>query len=716
MSFRMASRTGLVIALAIALAIAAIPAQLTPTATASDQEYIEALGDVQSAGQEYIPGQVIVKFKPGVMDSAIEAVSDRFGLASLYQSPFAGFEVVQAVEGTSVAELIDALSSLPEIEYAEPNAIRHAFWSPNDTYYPYQWNFGQINMESAWDLDTVSPVHGGDPSVVVAVIDSGVAFEDYNPAPGETYLRAPDLVNTSFTAGYDFANGDAHPNDDHQHGTHVCGTIAQSTNNSSGVAGIAFNITIMPVKVLDENGDGTDQQVADGIYWATNNGADIINMSLGGPGSTQTLEDAVAYAYSNGVTVICAAGNAYQAGNLPQYPAAYDDYCIAVGATRYDQTRAYYSSTGSYLDIAAPGGDMTVDQNGDGQWDGVLQQTFAYQNPMAFGFYFAQGTSMASPHVAGVAALILSQHPGLTPDQVREALETTATDIGAGGWDAQFGWGLLNAPAAVSWTPPMPPEVSTNSESGVTWDSATLHGTLGDKGSASSVDVSFQLASDDYYTSHAGYEYEYSAGTMTSTGPFSYLCDATLEPGTAYHFRAKAVGDGTDHGDDVVFTTALEPPEVSTDSESGVSCASATLHGTLGNKGSASSVDVSFQLASDDYYTSHSGYEYEYSAGTMTSTGPFSYLCDGTLEPGTIYHFRAKAVGTDTAHGDDLTFTTIALGDANGDGDVNMQDVTHTELIILGYEDSTCGADANGDGDINMGDVTTIELMILGYL
>ena len=118
----------------------------------------------------------------------------------------------------------------------------------------------------------------------------------------------------------------------------------------------------MPIKVLDGSGYGTDVQVAAGIYYATDNGAKIINMSLSGSGSSSTLRNAVTYAYEHGVTVICAAGNEYLEGNQPFYPAAYDDYCIAVGATRYDQSRAYYSNTGSYLDIVAPGGDNSVDQ------------------------------------------------------------------------------------------------------------------------------------------------------------------------------------------------------------------------------------------------------------------------------------------------------------------------------------------------------------------
>ncbi len=176
-------------------------------------------------------------------------------------------------------------------------------------------------------------------------------------------------------------------------------------------------------------------------------------MSLGGAGASTTLGDAVAYAYGKGVTIVAAAGNEAQEGNPPSYPAAYDDYVIAVAATRYDQTRAYYSNYGSYVDIAAPGGDTTVDQNGDGYPDGVLQNTFnpTTQQTNDFGYWFFQGTSMATPHVAGVAALVIAT--GLTaPDQVRAAIQTTARDKGAAGWDPYYGWGIVDAYGAVSYT------------------------------------------------------------------------------------------------------------------------------------------------------------------------------------------------------------------------------------------------------------------------
>ncbi|MCH8741915.1 S8 family serine peptidase [Patescibacteria group bacterium] len=273
----------------------------------------------------------------------------------------------------------------------------------------------------------------------------------------DKYFLASDLANTNFLilTGSDLVNSDDHPNDDESHGTHVTGTIAQSTGNNLGVAGVAFNTTIMPVKVLDANGIGFSDVIADAIHFATDNGADVINMSLGTTTDVQVMRDAVEYAFNNGVTVIASAGNAFQDGNPTNYPAAYDAHVIAVGATRYDEERAYYSSTGSYVDVAAPGGDVTVNQNedtgcGNGCGDGVLQQTFLTNSPSDFGYFFYQGTSMAAPHVSGVAALLLAQDPTRTPDQIRNILQSTAEDKGAVGRDDEFGFGIIDAQAALS--------------------------------------------------------------------------------------------------------------------------------------------------------------------------------------------------------------------------------------------------------------------------
>jgi len=400
---------------------------------------------LRTAGNpRWVPNEIVVKFKHGASEEAITKINRDHGASVLSISRHGRFRRLRVPRWMSMERMAAAYRKNPNVEYAEPNYIATALMIPNDTYYSYQWNMdnrvsGGINMESAWDIQA------GDLSVIVAIIDTGVAYEDY----GASYLQAPDLAGVNFVPGYDFVNDDNHPNDDEGHGTHVTGTIAQSTNNSLGVAGIAYNCSIMPIKVLNSSGMGTYTDIAEGIYFATNNGASVINLSLGGSSPSNALEQAIAYAYNHGVTIVCAAGNEYQSGNLPLYPAAYDAYCIAVGATRYDETRAYYSNTGAYVDIAAPGGDLSVDQNHDGYGDGILQQTFA-RSPQYLGYYFYSGTSMATPHVAGVAALIISN--GVTgPDNVRLALESTAKDKGAPGRDPEYGWGLLDAAAALAF-------------------------------------------------------------------------------------------------------------------------------------------------------------------------------------------------------------------------------------------------------------------------
>ncbi len=408
-------------------------------------------------GPKWAPGEIIVKFNPGTPENVIANLNSKHGTSVLYTSPFAGFKRLRIPRGRTLAQMVEIYKRNPNVEYAEPNFIAHAFWAPNDTYYSLQWHlenaeYGGINMESAWDEGT------GHTSVIVAVIDTGVAYEDYeefvdNPGRGRdywiTYQQAPDLAGTNFVDGYDFVNDDEHPNDDEGHGTHVTGTIAQSTDNTIGVAGVAFDTSIMPVKVLDSSGSGTYADIADGIYYAADNGAKIINMSLGGASGSTTLEDAVAYAYGKGVTIVCASGNDGSATTV-SYPAAYDAYCIAVGATRYDEAVAYYSNGGPSLDLTAPGGDIYVDQNGDGYADGVLQQTFG-DNRTDWGYWFYQGTSMAAPHVSGVAALLIANDVATTPDEVREALQSTAEDKGAAGWDTEYGWGIVDAYAALTY-------------------------------------------------------------------------------------------------------------------------------------------------------------------------------------------------------------------------------------------------------------------------
>ena len=397
-------------------------------------------------GSDHDANSIIVKFVEGLSGLEKDIILSEFGCLLMETCEPGQFHLIRIPEGVAPEIMVTGLAAETAVEYAELNHQVSIFFVPDDPYYSFQWNLdndstGGINTQTAWDLQQ------GDPNVIVAVLDTGVAFENY-----AGFLQAPDLAQTPFVPGYDFVEDDVHPNDDEGHGTHVTGTIAQSTNNELGVAGVAFGCSIMPVKVLDNEGVGDHFNIAEGIYFAVEHGARVINMSFGGAATSRTLRNAVAFAYEQGVTIVCAAGNDYLEGNATSYPAAYDDYCISVGAVRYDNTRAYYSSTGPHIDLAAPGGDVTVDQNHDGYPDGVLQQTFTL-DPTDFAYYFFQGTSMATPHVSGVAALLVSR--GVTePDKVREAMEMTARDVGPVGWDMQYGWGIVDAGAALSYRVP----------------------------------------------------------------------------------------------------------------------------------------------------------------------------------------------------------------------------------------------------------------------
>ncbi|MBK5093972.1 MAG: peptidase S8, partial [Actinobacteria bacterium] len=276
---------------------------------------------------------------------------------------------------------------------------------------------------------------------IVAVLDTGVAYANRG-----RYRRSPDFNKYSFVQGYDFINSDAFPDDDNGHGTHVCGTIAQSTDNDLYVAGIAFNCSIMPVKVMDRFGHGTDVDIIDGIGYAADNGANIINMSLGGPDTNPMLEAAVNYAASKGVVICASTGNDGEEGIY--YPAAYPE-CMAVGATNRSRQRASYSNYGNEIDVVAPGGEAP---------DLIYQVTYLVEGApfSVFALIGGYGTSMACPHVAGVAALLKSHNPAWTRWQIRTAIEKTCSDLGPVGWDKGTGYGLIDAAAALGAPQPEP--------------------------------------------------------------------------------------------------------------------------------------------------------------------------------------------------------------------------------------------------------------------
>ena len=345
----------------------------------------------------------------------IEKISQKYKVTPRLNSEFSQQDNLYIVKGDK--NLLQALRKSEigkKTETIEPNYQYKTFEAPNDPDYVKQWNLRSINVESAWDETKGA-------GMTVAVIDTGVT-------------QVPDLQQTKFVKGYDFVNDKEEAYDDNGHGTHVAGTIAQSTNNNYGVAGVAYEANIMPLKVLSAYGGGTIADIAEAIRFAADNGADVINLSLGGAGESQVLEEAVNYAYNKGVVVVAAAGNENR--NSASYPARYP-HVISVAATGPSGEKAPYSNFGAGVDISAPGGSQ------DGQ---ILQETI---DPETGASMFAgfQGTSMASPHVAAVAAMVKASGVE-TPDEIREVLTQSVRKVQEDPLN-HFGAGHLDASGAV---------------------------------------------------------------------------------------------------------------------------------------------------------------------------------------------------------------------------------------------------------------------------
>lgn len=371
---------------------------------------------------DYIAGEVLVKLQPGVhLSEQAHAVgldahaTGRFndllrdlGAAAAESLGTGSYRVVFD-QAADPARLVDRIATDPLVVFAEPNGMRHSLRVPNDPAVPQQWALETIQAFDAWDLTTGS-------EIVVAVLDTGVS-----PAH-------PDLAG-KVLPGYNAMQNNARSDDNNGHGTAVAGLIAASTDNDTGIAGMCWNCRILPVKVLSVRGGGDDASVARGVRWATDSGARIINMSLGGSRDSQTLHEAIQYAYSRGVLIVASSGNEREQGNPVNYPAAYPEV-LAVGATGNTDVITGFSNTGDYVALAAPG---------VGLWTTVLNGNYGPPN----------GTSFSSPYVAGVAGLVWSLRPDLSNADVACVLQASADDKGAPGKDPEYGWGRLNALQAV---------------------------------------------------------------------------------------------------------------------------------------------------------------------------------------------------------------------------------------------------------------------------
>ena len=364
---------------------------------------------------------IIVKFRPGTTSTEATRSLARYGFQSGIQPELAklGLSVIRVPAGQASAALA-ALQRDPSVALAHPSRPVRIQETPNDPNWSLQYGAVHIQSPQAWDITT------GTVSVTIAIVDTGVD------------LTHPDL-QPNIIMGINVISPTLSPQDDHGHGTHVAGIAAAVGNNNLGVAGTTWNARIMPVKVLDQTGNGDDAGVAVGIVWAADHGAQVINLSLGGPCPSPVMEMAVTYAYTMGVTVVAAAGN-YGITSDPRVlcPAA-SPHAIAVGATDQSNNRASFSNYGPELDLAAPGVSI-------------------YSTTLGGGYDYKSGTSMATPFVAGAAALLAGWPQFSTPDAIRIALEATALDLGAVCRDPYFGAGLVQVFAALNYTTATPPK------------------------------------------------------------------------------------------------------------------------------------------------------------------------------------------------------------------------------------------------------------------
>ncbi len=365
----------------------------------------------EAYSQDFVSNQVLVKFQPW-------AERNRQVIGRLYNAKVrgeidgTGFHRLTLGKGSSPVSAALYMNQDVRIDEVEFNYKRYIAVRPNDPFYASQWALARLGAEQAWEIssDASNPI-------IIAIVDTGVDLDH------------PDLAG-KIVPGYNFVDNNNNPMDNNGHGTHVAGIAAAVANNGVGISGVSWSSKIMPIKALDDKGAGNDYLVAQGITWAVDNGANIVNLSFGGIQYSTVLKDAVDYAAQKGVVVIAAAGNEAGNGNPVFYPAALDNV-VAVGATDSFDKHAAFSNYGSYIDISAPGVSVlsTI-------WD----NRYGYMS----------GTSMAAPFVSGAASLILSLNPRMSRDQVEERIKQSADDLGEIGRDDKYGYGQVNLARAIS--------------------------------------------------------------------------------------------------------------------------------------------------------------------------------------------------------------------------------------------------------------------------
>jgi len=428
-----------------------------------------------AAPAAFTPNEVVVRYaaEPAPAPTPARATLARAARVGVARPAMlaAHTTLLRLAPGVSVAAALERLRAEHGVEWAVPDFRAHIsnVFIPNDTGRPHgkpggwaelQWNFDGtwgVNAPEAW-ANLGAAGRAGGQGVTVAVLDTGVAYANRGP-----FRRSPDFSRYEFVRGYDFVAHNPFPNDRNGHGTFVAGTIAEATNNHIGLTGLAYAARLMPVRVLDSQGEGEASTIAEGVVFAVKHGAQVINLSLEfSPGVTASdipeLIEALRYAHRRGVLVVAAAGN--EGHDAVAYPAR-APYVVAVGATTEHGCLASYSNDGTGLTLVAPGGGPDADLPGDPNCHpelpsgrDIFQVTFTGSSPRVFGIPSGyEGTSMATPHIAATAALIIASgvlgpHP--TPAQLIGRMVATARKLGGGGDEALYGAGLVDAAAATA--------------------------------------------------------------------------------------------------------------------------------------------------------------------------------------------------------------------------------------------------------------------------
>ena len=456
-----------------------------------------------------MPGRLLVQIRKGAHSADVAKAFAAHGASE--RKRISGIDVaVLDVPGNAENGIQQALNKTGLFNFVEPDGVASVNLTPNDPNFPSQWHLAKIQGTYAWDIAT------GTATVPIAVLDTGVESTH------------PDLAS-KIIAGWNFLTGTSNTSPTMDHGTAVAGTAAAATDNATGVAGVAWGNTIMPVVVADSTGYASYSNIASGITWAADHGARIVNISISGSSASSTLQSAVNYAWNKGLVIVAAAGNA--STSSPYYPAACDNV-LAISATTGSDTLSSYSNYGTWVDLSAPG-------------DSILTTTTGGS------YTSASGTSFASPIVAGVAGLVWAERPGLSNSALVNLLEQNADDLGAAGYDQYFGWGRINAYKAVNAALNMTSDTTAPT---VTFTSpangATVSGTIQVQGTATD---NVGVTKIEFYV-----DGQLIASSLTS--PFSFSWNTVNSANASHTITVKAYDGASNAGSASLPVTVYNAP------------------------------------------------------------------------------------------------------------------------------------------------------------